>query len=135
MVVGHDVAVVGKSVEVGQAEAVFVVFVVDGDEWGDAIHLLDLILWLLALGVFEGEVCLEVEDVFGSVDFHAGNVLAVLVAEEYAFVVRMVVADRVASEVAAATHAEHVVRVNPVRVIASCQLVLTPVLLLMYAGA
>ena len=108
MEIGHDVAVVGQSVEVGQSETVAFFLIINGQEGRKHIHLFERILGLVAVGVFEVEIGIEGHKGFLHLQLHAHVVLSVVVAPEDALVVGMVVGHGVECLVRPSPQAHHI---------------------------
>ena len=95
MVVGYDVTVVWKTIEVAQTEAIFSALIINRYERRHHISLFQLILWLVALGKLEVYIGIEVDDSLGCMYLHTCDVMALAVTEEDTLLVSVVVRYRV----------------------------------------
>ena len=109
MLVGHDVAVIGQVVKIAESVTVFPAVVIDGDERGEHVHLFKRIVGALAVAVFETDVCIDIEDVFAQVEFQAGVVCPVVIAQKNTFFIGVVVGEGVLRFLRTTTKAEHIV--------------------------
>ena len=107
--VGHHVIVVWQSERLRQGKAVFLILVINGKQRRKTVHLTQTVLWLFALGIAEAQVGINVEDVFAHVHFHAGIVLAEVIAQKDTLVVSMVIGYGILCRFAATAHTEHIV--------------------------
>ena len=127
MVVGYDVTVVWKTVEVAQTEAIFSALIINRYERRHHISLFQLILWLMALGKLEVYIGIEVDDSLGSMYLHTCDVMALAVTEEDTLLVSVVVRYRVLTLFCTTAQTYHVAlsqtlttdSIYPVRVYAS----------------
>ena len=94
-VICNNVTVVWQTIKVGQTETIFLILIINRNKRRNHISLLERILRLTAVGIFEIHVGIQINDALGSMEFHTCDIVAMFVTDKDTLLVGMVIRNRI----------------------------------------